>query len=431
MNKDTPRTVGPRAPSATATGPVNAPGDQQAQTPARKAGLLIAGIVLLALNLRPALVAVSPLAPSIRDSSGMSSPAISMLTSLPLLCFGLLAPISPRLGRRLGMERALLVAMGLIVAGTLVRLAPSTIALFGGTIVIGAGIAIGNVLLPGLIKRDFPHRVGPLMGVFSMSLFTGAAAAAGLSVPIQQASGANWRMVLAGWGVLALVAGLVWLPQIRNRTRVSTREVREASHPVKGLWRQPLAWHVAAFMGLQSLTYYAATAWLPAILEHAGMSGGTAGWMLSFSSLLGIAGSFLAPVIAERRLRPGTVTVLSTVLCATGLAGMLVMPVGLAYLWMVLLGLGQGGAISLALLFIVQRAPDARHAAQLASMSQGFGYVLASVGPLALGSLHDASGNWTLPLIVLLVMLVPQLLFGMAAARNRHVTEDASLAKAP
>ncbi|WP_019548341.1 CynX/NimT family MFS transporter [Streptomyces sulphureus] len=395
---------------------------------ARRSGLLVAGIVLLALNLRPALVAVSPLAPSIGESSGMSSAAISLLTSLPLLCFGLLAPISPRLGRRLGMESALLVAMALVVVGTLVRLVPSSIALFGGTVVIGAGIAVGNVLLPGLIKRDFPHRVGPMMGVFSMTLFTGAASAAGLSVPVQQASGADWRVVLAGWGVLALVAGLVWLPQLRNRTRVSAREVREASHPVKGLWRQSLAWQVAAFMGLQSLTYYAATAWLPAMLESAGMSSGSAGWMLSFSSLLGIAGSFFAPVFAERRMRPAMVTVLSTALCAGGLIGMLVMPVGLAYLWMVLLGLGQGGAISLALLFIVQRAPDARHAAQLSSMAQGFGYVLAATGPVALGALHDVSGNWTLPLGVLSAMLAPQLLFGMGAARNRHVTEDASLA---
>lgn len=431
MNNDMTGTDSPAAPTARATAhsaastvPRQTPAQEAPKTAGRKAGLLVVGIVLLALNLRPALVAVSPLAPSIGANSGMSSSAISLLTSLPLLCFGLLAPVSPRLGRRLGMERALLVAMALVVAGTLVRLVPGQIPLFGGTIVIGAGIAIGNVLLPGLIKRDFPHRVGPMMGLFSMTLFTGAAAAAGLTVPIQTASGADWRTVLAGWGVLALVAGLIWLPQTRNRTPVPAREVREASHPVKGLWRQPLAWQVAAFMGLQSLTYYAATAWLPVVLEQAGTGSGSAGWMLSFSSLLGIAGSFLAPVLAERRMRPAMVTLLSAALCASGLVGVLVMPVGPTYLWMVLLGLGQGGAISLALLFIVQRAPDARHAAQLSSMAQGFGYVLAATGPVALGALHDASGTWTVPLIVLLAMLVPQLLFGMAAARNRHVRES-------
>ena len=404
--------------------------EQQAPPPAgsappgavtgRRALWLGAGIVLLALNLRPALVAVSPLMPSIR-TDGMSATAASMLTSLPLLCFGLLAPVAPRVGRRFGMERSLLGAMLLVVVGTAVRLVDSTLLLFAGSVVIGAGIAVGNVLLPSLIKRDFPHRVGLMMGLFSMTLFTGAAAAAGLTVPLQSASGFDWRTMLALWGVLAVLALAVWLPQLRSRTRVSADAARQAAHPVRGLWRSPLAWQVTAYMGLQSLSYYAAAAWLPSMLEDSGLSTGTAGWMLSFSSLLGIAGSFLAPVLSERRLRPATVMVLGTVLVAAGFTGMLVAPAGGAYLWMLLLGLGQGAAISLALLFIVQRAPDTRHSAQLSSMAQCYGYVLAATGPAVLGAVHDAVGSWTVPLVVLLVLLVPQLLAGLGAARNRHV----------
>lgn len=390
-------------------------------SPARRRLLLAAGVVLLALNLRPALVAVSPLAPTIGSTSGMSSSAISLLTSLPLLCFGLLAPVSPRAGRRLGMERALLLAMGLVVLGTLARLLPGQVPLFAGTVVIGAGIAIGNVLLPGLIKRDFPDKVGPMMGVYSMTLFTGAAAAAGLTVPIQHAAHMQWQAVLACWGAPAVLAAAVWLPQSASRTRPSAGAVRQAAHPVRGLWRHPLAWQVTGFMGLQSLTYYASTAWLPSMLEKAGLSEGSAGWMLSFSSLLGIAGSFLGPVLAERRMRPGAVVVLSTVLSAAGFVGMMVAPAGGAYLWMVLLGLGQGIVISLALLFIVQRAPDTRHVAQLSTMAQGVGYVLASLGPMALGAVHDAAGGWVAPLVVLLALLVPQLLTGLGASRNRHV----------
>ena len=392
-----------------------------------------AGVVLLALNLRPALVGVSPLADTIRADSGMSSAAISLLTSLPLLCFGLLAPIAPRLGRRLGTERALLATMALICVGTALRLLGPVAALFAGTAVIGAGIAVANVLLPGLIKRDFPGRVGLMTGLYSMSLFGGAALAAGLTLPLQQATGMDWRTTLACWGVPALVALLVWLPQTRLRGGVDARvgdpvgdpvgaqAAREAAHPVQGLWRSPLAWQVTLYMGLQSLSYYAAAAWLPTMLRDAGMSSGEAGWMLSFSSLLGIAGSFLAPVVVGRRIPSGALAALGTVLCALGLVGMLTAPVSGAYLWMSLLGLGQGVAISLALLFIVQRAPDARHAAQLSSMAQCFGYVLAAVGPTALGTVHDLSHSWTIPLLLLLALLVPQAAFGLAASRDRHV----------
>lgn len=391
-------------------------------TTGRRALHLGIGVVLLALNLRPALVAVSPLAGTIRDESGMSAAATSLLTALPLLCFGLLAPVAPRLGRRLGTEWSLLGTMALIGAGTAVRLLDSVVALFAGTVVIGAGIAVANVLLPGLIKRDFPRHAGLMTGLYSMSLFGGAALAAGVTVPVREAAGLSWQATLACWGALAVLALLVWMPQVGGGTRVPSATARQAAHPVKGLWRDPLAWQVTGYMGLQSLSYYAAAAWLPTVLEDAGMSAGDAGWMLSFSSLLGIAGSFLAPVIVGRRLRAGTLATVGALLCAAGFVGFLTAPAGGAYLWMTLLGLGQGAAISLALLFIVQRAPDARHTAQLSSMAQCFGYVLAAAGPAVLGTVHDVSGGWTVPLLVLLVLLVPQVAMGLGAARNRHVT---------
>ncbi|WP_052230140.1 MFS transporter [Streptomyces sp. CT34] len=412
-------TAAPERPVDRAAAPPGAPAPAGAA--GRRALLLGIGVILLALNLRPALVAVSPLAGTIRAESGMSAAATSLLTALPLLCFGLLAPLAPRLGRRFGMERSLLGTMALICLGTGLRLLDSVVALFAGTVVIGAGIAVANVLLPGLIKRDFPAKAGLMTGLYSMSLFGGAALAAGVTVPVQQAAGLSWRATLACWGALAVVALLVWLPQLRSRTRVPAAAAREAAHPVRGLWLSPLAWQVTGFMGLQSLSYYAAAAWLPTMLKDAGMGVGDAGWMLSFSSLLGIAGSFLAPVVVGRRLPAGVLAALGAALCAAGFAGVLVAPVGGAYLWMALLGLGQGAAISLALLFIVQRAPDARHTAQLSSMAQCFGYILAATGPAVLGAVHDASGTWTVPLAVLLVLLLPQIATGLGAARPRHV----------
>lgn len=379
------------------------------------------GVVMLALNLRPALVAVSPLAATIQADSGLSATATGLLTALPLLCFGLLAPIAPRIGRRLGVEHTLLLTMALVCAGTALRLLDSVMALFAGTVVIGAGIAVANVLLPGLIKRDFPTRAGLMTGLYSMSLFAGAALAAGATVPLQHAADLSWRATLACWGALALVAAAVWLPQTRRRTQVPTATARQAAHPVRGLWRSPLAWQVTAFMGLQSLGYYAATAWLPSLLEDAGLSEADAGWMLSFSSLFGILGSFVAPVVVGRRLRPGVLAALGALACGLGFLGLLAAPARGAYLWMVLLGLGQGVAISLALLFIVQRSPDLRHTAQLSSMAQCVGYTLAATGPAVLGALHDVSGNWTVPLAVLLLLLVPQVAMGFGAARDQHV----------
>ncbi|QFR97535.1 MFS transporter [Streptomyces tsukubensis] len=357
---------------------------------------------------------------AIRTDTGMSATTAGLLTTLPLLCFGLLSPLAPRMGRRFGMEPALLGAMVLVCGGTALRLLPSMVALLGGTVIVGAGIAVANVLLPGVIKRDFPSRVGLMTGLYSMSLFGGAALAAGITVPLGDAIGLSWRPTLALWGVLGLVALAVWLPQTRRHSRVSAAEASGAAHPVRGMWRHPVAWLVTAFMGLQSLTYYAATAWLPTIFTDAGMAQGTAGWMLSFSSLLGIAGAFLAPVLAARLGRPGAVAAFGALLIICGFAGMATAPVGGAYLWMAMLGLGQGASISLSMLFIVQRAPDTRHAAQLSSMAQTFGYLLAATGPLALGAVHELTGAWTVPLIVLMVVLVPQGLAGLGAARDRH-----------
>ncbi|MEW2547514.1 MFS transporter [Streptomyces sp. NPDC047002] len=390
-----------------------------------RAGVFLGvGVIALALNLRPAIVAASPMLDTVRADTGMSATTAGLLTTLPLLCFGLLAPFAPRLGRRFGMEPALLLTMAAIVCGTALRLIPSMAALLAGTVVVGAGIAVANVLLPGVIKRDFPDRVGLMTGLYSMSLFGGAALAAGITVPLGHALSLGWRPTLALWGLLAVAALLVWAPQVRRHTRIPAGRASAAQHPVRGLWSHPVAWLVTGYMGLQSLSYYAAAAYLPTMLTNAGMDQSTAGWMLSFSSLLGIAGAFLSPVLAARGIRPGLLATVGAVLTAGGFAGMATAPVGGAYLWMVLLGLGQGAAISLAMLFIVLRSPDTRHAAQLSSMAQCFGYLLAAAGPLALGAVHQATGGWTVPLVLLIVLLAPQTAVGLGAATNRHAAPE-------
>lgn len=374
---------------------------------------------MVALNLRPAIVAVSPLLHSIRAATGLSSAASGLLTTLPVLCFGLFAPFAPRIARRVGMEASLLGVLLLLVAGFAVRLDGSVAALFFGTFLAGVAIAIGNVLLPGLIKRDFPEKAGLMTGLYSMALFGGAALAAGVTVPVQHAASFGWRPALAMWGLLVIIAAVCWAPQLRTETRDTP--AAGGTHAVRGLWRDALAWQVALFMGLQSLNYYALTAWLPTIFNDHGMSTGSAGWMLSFSSICGIVAALAGPILAGRSRRQGWLAVVTCVLCAGGFVGLIAAPVGGAYLWAALLGLGQGVAISIALTMIVLRSPDSRHAAELSSMAQSSGYLLASVGPFALGVLHGATGSWTLPLVVLTALLVPQTVFGLLAGRDRLV----------
>jgi MFS transporter, CP family, cyanate transporter len=395
--------------------------------------LLAGGVILLALNLRPLVVAVGPMLGVIRADTGMSATVAGLLTTLPVLCFGLFAPLAPRLARRGGVEPALLVTISMIVAGAALRLAPPLAALLLGTVLLGAGIAMANVLIPSVIKRDFPDRVGLMTGLYTTMLCVGPAAAAGLTVPIARATGLGWRPALALWGLLAVAALLVWLPQVRRHTRLRAAEAGAAAHPVRGLWRNRLAWTVTVYMGLQSLTFYSIVAWLPTRLADAGMSSELAGATLSVSSLVSMAGALGAPALIARGLRPGLLAAGGAGVYAVALVGFLVAPLRGAYLWAALLGIGQGLAISLAVLFIVHRSPDNRHAAQLSSMAQCFGYVLAAAGPFVLGAVHQLSGGWAAPLLLLTATLLPQALAGIGAARDRHVsgTEQPVLTPAP
>jgi CP family cyanate transporter-like MFS transporter len=383
-------------------------------------------VILLALNLRPLVVAVSPLLPTVRADTGMSAAEAGLLTTLPVLCFGALAPLAPRLGRRFGVEPTLLATMVLIAVGALVRVAAPVPTLLAGTVLIGGGIALANVLIPGVIKRDFPTRTGLMTALYTMTLSGGPALAAGTTIPIARATGLSWRAVLALWGLLAVLAIVVWLPQVRRHTRLRAAEARAVEHPVRGLWRSPLAWAVTGYMGLQSLSFYTTSAWLPTRLADAGMSASAAGAMLSVSSLVSVLGALAAPTFTGRTSGSVASVLTSTALSVVALLGLLFAPLAMTSVWFVLLGLGQGAALSLAMLFIVRRAPDTRHAAQLSSMAQCCGYLVASVGPTALGAVHDLSGGWPVPLLVLLLILLPQTASGVAAAQHRYVRGPSS-----
>ena len=373
-------------------------------------------IVLVAANLRPAVVAVSPLLEEIQAVERLSGTAAGVLTALPVLCFGLLAPVAPRLAARFGIERTLFGALVVLCLGIALRIVDATAALFAGTVLVGGAIAVGNVLLPGLIKRDFAHRTGLMTGLYTMAITAGGGLAAGLTVPVARAAGLGWHGALGAWGLFALVALLVWSPQAHG----AQHRPRQESGSPGGLWRNALAWQVTAFMGLQSLCFYAAAAWLPAVFVSRGADAAAAGWLLSLANGVGIAGSLVAPVVAARLRAQTAVAVAATGVTALGLLGTLLLP-GAEIVSMAVFGIGQGAALGIALTLIVLRAPDGAHASQLSGMAQSMGYLLAASGPFVLGALHDLTDSWTVPLVVLLALLAPQALSGGLAGRERFV----------
>jgi MFS transporter, CP family, cyanate transporter len=393
------------------------------------AALLPAGLVLVALNLRIGVASVGPVLTSIRDSLGLPAAALSLLTTIPVVAFGAFAFAAPWLTRRLGLHQLLGLAMAALAVGIGLRRQPGLVSLFAGTVVVGAAIAIANVVMPAVIKQDFPRRTGPWMSVYSVSLFLSAATADGLTVPLLPAVGGSWRSALALWAVPAVAACLLWLPQFFRvpeqsgpaRARPAARAVAAGRAPsLRALLTDPVALALTAFMGVQSFGYYVTLTWLPTLLQDHGMDAHRAGWMLSYSAFPGIAAALVSPALARRV--PAWVPVTAAVACyALGYAGLALSPLRPAYLWMTLLGLGQGASISLALSFIAWRSPDTRATAHVSTMAQGFGYLLASLGPVTIGALHAASGSWTLPLIVLAALLAPQLIAGVLASRDRQV----------
>ncbi|MER6094669.1 MFS transporter [Streptomyces sp. NPDC001728] len=387
--------------------------------------LLLVGIVLASLNMRAALASVAPLVGEISADYGLSSTASSLVTSVPVLFLGLGALVAPWLGRRFGAERVLFAALLLLAVGILARLLPSAYALYGGGVLVGTAIALLNVLMPGLIKRDFPDRAAAMTSLYTGAMVAGATMAAAAAVPLEKALGGGWEASLGVWSLLAAVAAVAWLPQVliaRGRTGHEVRAVpaADAARPVN-LWRSGLAWQVTLFMGLQSLWSYVLIAWMPTILTDHGMSRSTAGVVFAFNNLVQIAGAFVVPVLAGRMRSQRPLIVLVTTLVAAGYAGLMVAPTEGAWLWSGLLGVGQGGALGLALTLIVLRSGDAKTAARLSGMAQTVGYLMAAAGPIAAGALHQATGSWTLPISLVLVVCATAVGVGLLAARNRTV----------
>lgn len=381
---------------------------------------IIIGIVLISLTMRSPLTSVGPLVGMIREALGLSNAGVGLLTTLPLLAFALLSPIVPFLARRFEMERTLLYALVLLMVGIAIRSLPATVSLFSGTALLGLAIAVCNVLIPSLIKRDFFHQVGLMTGVYSVSMNLCGAIASGVSVPLARNFGFGWNGALGIWGAFALLAALIWLPQARMNKASSGTKTGGASER-RSLLGSSLAWMITIFMGIQSFIFYVLVAWLPEIMTSRGLNEDSSGWMLSLFQIASLPVSFIVPIIAGRMKNQRILVIIMAILLFVSLGGLYFGGNAFISLWTILLGIGGGFAFSLAMIFLSLRTKDAYDAASLSGMSQSFGYLLAATGPILFGLLHDITESWNPPLVFLLFASALLFIAGLGASKNHTV----------
>lgn len=382
---------------------------------------LVVGILFIAANLRVPFTGIAPVLPLIQNDFGLSNSAVGLLTSLPLLAFAAFSPLSASVAHKFGMERTLFGALVIISLGILLRSAGSVWALYAGTVLIGTGIALGNVLLPGLIKRDFSKNMASMTGAYAITMGASGAVGSAVIIPLTQAWG--WPIALSLLVAVPLFALVLWLPQLKKHDPVNLSGPKKSA--TVAVWKSPLAWQVTLFMGLNAMPFYVAVGWLPTILIDHGISAAQAGSVHGTLQLAtAIPGLILAATL--RRLKDQKLAAVTTsLLVAISLIGLIYAP-NLAMLWAALLGFGSGASMMLGLTFIGLRTKNAGDTAALSGMAQCVGYLMAAAGPLLLGQLHDWTGGWTAPLLTTAAIAVAGAFTGMMAGRNVQLEPGSS-----
>lgn len=381
--------------------------------------LLLVGILFVAINLRPALSSIGPLIDMIRLDLGLSETLLGLLTTLPLIAFGVVSTITPLFTKRFGIGNTLLGAMTLLTVGILVRSLEGVFPLYLGTVLLGIAIAFGNVLIPALIKRNFPHKAGIVTSLYSGIMSLGAAVAAGLSFPLANEFNLGWRGSLSIWAVFAVLAFIIWIPNVKRINRTPPR--RSFATAMKKLSGSILVWRLALYMGFQSMAFYVILAWLPEILIDRGFDPTYAGWMLSLSQATGIVGAILIPIWAGSRKDQRLVIVLLIVIEIISFVGLMIPGLGFVELWVGLIGMVLGGTFGLALLLIVLRSKDAETAAELSGIVQSIGYLIAATGPFIAGLIYDLTEVWNYVLALLIVVSFVKLFMGVGVGKDRKV----------
>ncbi|QIB67538.1 MFS transporter [Kineobactrum salinum] len=379
-------------------------------------------MILVGLNLRPALSSLAPVLARIQADLGLSAAAVGALTTMPVLCLGLFAPLAPWLSRRLGIERTLSLALLLLALALWLRASHSVGLLFLGTALAGAAIGISGTVLPVLVKRELPRGADLMTGVYTMALCLGGALGAGLSIPLADWLG-GWDASLASWSLLAAAALLGW--RIMMPHPWPGRVSRPQDRPGRGLLASPLAWQVTLLMGSQSSLAYIAFGWLPTLLQRRNVGEAEAGLLLAVSVFVQLFSALAAPWLARlgRDQRPMLLLLLSLV--GVGFYCLLQGPPMLRWPGVIALGLGQGGSFSLALTLLVLRSANPVIAGQLSGMTQGIGYCVAALGPLAVGLLLEFEASMTQVWLLLTLVVVAAMLLALLAGRNRCLDLDA------
>ena len=378
-------------------------------------------LVLIGLNLRTVFSSFAAVLPEVTADVGLPGWAVVALTTAPVTLLGVFAPLAPRLARRFGAERVLLGATAVLTAGLLLR--PLDVpgvghlpALLAGTAACGAAISLCNVLLPGLVKRDFPHRLGLMGGLYTTAICASAALGAGFTYPLFSASG-QWTAALWFWALPAGVVLLLFLPlaaaQRHGRHQTAASGIN--------VWRSAVAWQVTGFMVLQAMMSFSVFAWLAPILRERGVDGGTAGLIVSASIVLQMLGSLFAPALAARLRDQRAINTVVALMTGGGFALSIFGPLDLVWVWTGLLGLGQGSLTAVALTMIMLRTRDGHTAAHLSGMMQGVGYGIGSAGTLLVGQLHQATGSFAAAGVLFLVVGSLAAVFGFRAGKDRFV----------
>jgi MFS transporter, CP family, cyanate transporter len=391
--------------------------------------LLLISVLLVAANLRAVIAAVGPVLPTIAHDTGMSPTALGVLVALPVAAFAVFSPVVHRLAARLGTERSVLFALGLLLCGTVVRSLPAVAGslwpLFVGTVIVGAAIAVGNVLLPVIVRRDFPHRVPAVTGYYIAVQSVVAGAASGLAVPVSVATG-SWRLAIGLWGILAVGAFVVWILRLRSQRqrsvhgecRTAFASASAASAAPVPVWRSVLAWQVAAYFGLQSTAFYVLLSWLPTVEQDMGVAAATAGMHLSVYLIVGIvanlAVSRFLTVRGDQRIAASAVPAWIVV----AMLGMIYLP-SLVLVWVTLSGLAVGASMVISLSLISLRGGGPRVTGRLSSMAQATAYAVVSVGLLGAGWIRQIAGPGQHLLVYVLVLAVLQVGLGFWVGRNR------------
>lgn len=385
---------------------------------------IILTIIFISFNLRAPITSVGSIIDLIKDEFNLTSSMAGFITTLPLIAFAVFSPFVSKISSKFGYGLTMLGGLFLIIAGEIIRSYTNSFGLFAGTVFIGIGIAIGNVLIPSIIKLRFSKNVGVITSIYTTSMCIFAAIGSGVSVPLAVGLGFGWKNALAVWTILTLVTVFIWIPQLKSSKVSTTNNTNNQNTKGTSIWKSHLAWWVTLFMGTQSLLFYCLVAWLPSIITSKGMSAEFAGMMTLLFQLVSLPATLLMPIIADKFKDQKVITTVSSLIYLVGISLLLISNSTISIvISLIFAGLGMGGSISLAIAFISLRSKNAKKAAELSGMSQSAGYLLAAIGPFLIGFIFDMTSSFTVPIIILILFIVMLIYFGLKASKNEFVAE--------